>query len=242
MSARGHAGLLLGGSANFAAYMASLAPVAWWRMDDPVGSTQLSDSIANEKLVLSGTYTLESPGLVAGDNDKAVAFNGSSGMANSAASAKWALGTGDFSVFLIAKWTGTSLTCISTIRDSGPTNILALFTANRNAVGDVGCEGWNWNSQKITVPGPFNDGTRHVLAQTYKASTNELRFYVDGVLKGTQVQAGSNSRPTASTMTVRAANNFASQYMPGTMDEIALFSRLLSDAEMAGLASRALNG
>jgi hypothetical protein len=244
MNARGHHGLMLAGSTTFAAYMASLLPVAWWRMGDVVGSTYLNDSIANEQAVLTGTagtnYTLGSPGLVSGDTDKSVTFNG--GWANSGATTKWSLGTGDFSAFCIAKWTGTALNVVACDRDASPTNILFLLMVNATSVGDVSCWSWNYGTQKISVAGSYNDGNRHVLALTYKASTNELRFYVDGVLKQTQVQAGSNSRPTAPTMAAQIANNAGLQPFIGATDEFAVFNRLLNDAEMAGAASLALTG
>lgn len=244
MNARGHHGLMLAGSTTFAAYMASLLPVAWWRMGDAVGSTYLNDSVANEQAVLTGTagtnYTLGSAGLVSGDTDKSVAFNG--GSANTSGAAKWALGAGDFSAFCVAKWTSTTLSIVACDRDSSPSNVLFLFTSNRATTGDVGCESWNWQTQKINVAGSYNDGNRHVLGLTYKTSTNELRFYLDGVLKQTQVQAGALSRPTASTMGARIANNYGSQNLIGTVDEVALFNHLLSDAEMAGAASLALTG
>lgn len=230
--------MLAGGSTNFAAYMASLLPVAWWRMGDPAGSTSLNDSVANEKAVLVGglgTYTLGSTGLVSGDSDTAVVFNG--GQATTSAAAKWALGSGDFSAFIIAKWAGTALACIADVRDSGNMNLLFLFMVNRASVGDVGCEGWNWSAQKINVAGSFNDGRRHVLGLTYEAGSNKLRFYLDGALKQTQVQAGANPRPTASTMTLRIANNYNSQTFAGTTDELAVFNRLLSDDDMAALAA-----
>jgi hypothetical protein len=243
MSAHGHHGLLLASSASsFAAYMASLSPVAWWRMNEPLGSTYLNDSIANEQATLSGTFTLQTAGLVTNDNDKAVSFSGN-GAANAPISSKWTLGSGDFSAFVIAEWTTTALSCIAAIRDSS-TNIMFLFIANLVTSGDIGCETWNWNTQKITISGSFNDGKRHVLGMSYVASTNTLRFYVDGVLKGTQVQSGSYSRPasTVTSMSPRVANNYSSQYFIGVEDELAFFSRQLTDAEMSNLATLALNG
>lgn len=218
----------------------ALSPVAHWRMGDPVGSTSFTDRIASATAAITGTagssYQLDQPGMLASDSDAAVLFNG--GYAASAAATKWALGTGDFSAFVIAKWTSAAFSTISGVRDGSASNVLFLFTANRTAAGQVGVEGWNWNNEKLLATDKaYNDGKPHALGVTYEAGTNTMRLYVDGALKVTQVQTGSNPRPTVSTMSVRIANNFGSQPFPGTLDEMVLFDHKLTDADMAGLTA-----
>lgn len=219
----------------------SLTPVAHWRLGDAVGSTSLVDRIAGAAAALTGTagtaYKLAQPGMLTGDSDTAVLFSG--GYAASAAAAKWALGTGDFSAFVIAKWTSGAFASIAAVRDGTVANELMLFTINRLAAGQVGCEGWNWSNNYTYTQASdkaYNDGKPHALGLTYEASTNTLRLYVDGALKASRVQSGSYSRPTSASMSARIANNFASQPFPGTLDEMVLFDHKLTDAEMTTLA------
>ncbi|MDR3444692.1 LamG-like jellyroll fold domain-containing protein [Dyella sp.] len=217
----------------------ALLPVAHWRMNETVGSTALIDRVASVSAPLTGTagttYTLGATGLVKNDTDKAVLFN--SGYAATVADAKWALGTGDFSAFCIAKWTSSAFATMAALRDSS-TNIMFLFTVNRTAAGQVGVESWNWNNEKLIASDKaYNDGKPHALGVTYDSTSNTMRLYVDGALKVTQVQSGSFTRPTTATMGVRIANNFGSQQFLGTFDEFILFNHKLSDSDMANLAA-----
>lgn len=138
MAARARANHIgAGPSTAFINYVNTLSPVAHWRMDEAVGSTSLVDRIAGDAATLTGTagttYALSQPGMLTGDSDTAALFDG--GYAASAAAAKWALGTGDFSAFCIAKWTSGALATIAGVRDSTSTNILMLFTINRVTAG-----------------------------------------------------------------------------------------------------------
>lgn len=121
--------LLSGNPGTWAAYVNNIGPYAWWRMDEAVGATALTDQVGASTATLAGSYTLHSPGLLNdGDTDTAVLFT--NGSAISAANAKWAIGTGDVSILCIAKFTGTTFQSIASIRDGSGTNIMGLFGIN----------------------------------------------------------------------------------------------------------------
>ena len=63
----------------------SLAPVAYWKLDDPVGSTTAADSSGNGyTLTVNGTVTFGEPGLVPTDSETCAKGDGSTGYLESA--------------------------------------------------------------------------------------------------------------------------------------------------------------
>ena len=220
---------------TFSAYALSLAPVAYWRMNETSGTT-LTDSIGGAVATLTGSYTLNQAGMVTGG--ASVLFSG--GYATTSASSTWALGTGDFSMFIIGKWTGTSLAAFASIRDGSANNILGMFFCNRLSTGDAETEGWYWASggQIATTGTAHNDGNPHSLCCTYIASTTTLYFYFDGTLVGSKVVGG--TRPTASTMRVNIATNYGTQNFSGNLAELLFYNYALTSTEVSNLAGYVL--
>lgn len=225
----------------FSSYIAALNPVAWWRMDDAIGSTKLIDAVAAEQATLQGTYTLGVAGLAAGDTNTAAQFVSGSSCAYTAAGSKWALGSGDYSVIFLAKWTIATLCAPLVVRDSTSTNVMAAFVLNR-ATGSIEVEAQDGtNLFPWTNAASYNNGSVHVLGMSQSAATKTLRLYVDGTLIGSNHLT--NPRPTGSTMNVTiAANVGKNQNFYGTLDEIAMFNKLVTDAQMTDIANIALNG
>lgn len=231
-SISGNLAWMSGPPTTFYGYAVTLTPVAYWRMNETSGTT-LADNIGGALATLSGSYTLNQVGMVSGG--ASVLFSG--GYAMTTASATWALGTGDFSIFIFAKWTATGLAGITTIRDSGNTNILSMFFADRLTVNDAEIEGWLWGSGiQIGTGTPENNGLSHSICCTYVFSTQTLSFYFDGSLVGTKTQA-SASRPTSATMQVNIATNFGSQNFPGNLSELLLFNKALTSTQVTTLDS-----
>ena len=64
----------------------SLAPVAYWKLDDPVGSTTAADSSGNGyTLTVSGTVTFGEPSVVPSDSETSAKGDGSTGYLSGAA-------------------------------------------------------------------------------------------------------------------------------------------------------------
>lgn len=218
----------------------ALSPVAHWRMDE-TSDTTITDRIGSAVATLNGTagvnYNFSQPSLLKDDTDASIKFN-SNGYAYTAASSKWALGTGDYSFFVIAKWTYTAQATILNCRDSSASNVLAQIVINRATTGDVGVEGSNFGTPGAyyrTTDTPYNDGKPHGIGLTFDSATGIMRLTIDGVYKGSNTVA--IPRPTAATMRANIANNYATQGFLGTVDEVMFFDHKLSDADMAGLAS-----
>lgn len=108
------------------------------------------------------------------------------------------------------------------------------------------------NAGQMTGTRPLNDGVWHHVAvvnddfnASGQANVNETRFYIDGVLdppssfSGRVLATGSNNVPSLGGSNHNAGYNFA-----GSIDDLRIFSRALTGAEVVALsraASRYLN-
>jgi hypothetical protein len=228
---------------SYASEVIGLAPVAYWKMNETSG-TNLVDVVGSYAAALEGTYTLGVTGLLTADADLACTF-ASSSAARTGYDSRWVLGTGDFSVSTIIKFTNSAFSCFLAIRSGvwpPSSNILVILTTSRIITGDISAETWCWDtvSTRVRSPIAMNDGNAHHVVVTYQNAGQELRLYVDGWLVDTRVQSG--TRSTGVVPRVSIGNNDGSdQPFIGTVDETCLFNYELSDKQVANLAS-AWNG
>lgn len=217
---------------DYRSVMLSIAPFAYWRLDESSGN--LIDLVGAREAAVSGTATRDSVGLLTGDPNNAIVFGG--GNAAASANAAWALGTDNFSISLIVKYTTSSLMCPLSIRVSGSTPILCLILTARVASGDIAAETWAWSdvNTRCRSGRACNDGKPHHVVVTYNHLTYFLSLYVDGMLLDARAQT--SARPTSFSPGVCIANNYGgSQPFSGTLDEVALWDRLVTGEEVVRL-------
>lgn len=218
-------------------YIKFLNPVAYWPLQESSGTT-LTDVIGGEVLTLSGAYTLGSLPLVTNDARKSILFSG--GMATGTASAKWSLGSGDISGVVVGRWTNATLATAFSIRDSGAGNILCVANCNRVVQADISVENWDWSNNKANSSPGYNNNVPHAISFNYVANTNALSLFIDGALAKTVIC--NPTRPNASTMLVHLASNFGSQNFLGNLQDLAFFSRQLTNQEHNSIGLIVKNG
>ncbi len=88
----------------------SLAPVAYWKLNDPVGSTTAADSSGNGyTLAATGTVTFGGPSVVPSDSETSCSADGSTGLlSTSTVPAKLPTGGAPFSLILAARYPGNT--------------------------------------------------------------------------------------------------------------------------------------
>jgi hypothetical protein len=85
----------------------------------------------------------------------------------------------------------------------------------------------------------INDGKWHHVAATRNNSSGAMQVYVDGVLQGSgSGPAGSRSAPTA--LRIGALESGAGNFLTGMIDDVRLYSRILTSAEITALADAQL--
>ena len=216
-------------------------PVGWWRLgDDTPTSIVATDSSGGGR---DGTY-VNSPasasGLVAGDGDGAVDFDGTNDKLDLPAAA---FGTPFVAGSLPQSWE----LWISTTQVPSGSSPGAVILAGTNTLGTPWADMFafhlradgtvrftaDWHdAAAITTSAALNDGSPHHLVATIEAGTVSL--YVDGALDGTDTHAVSDSFGADR---VRAAapraNVSGYEKYDGIIDEIAFYTSALSATRVA---------
>jgi hypothetical protein len=89
----------------------------------------------------------------------------------------------------------------------------------------------------VRSPSAYNDGTWHHMAATMSPTTG-MRLYVDGALVGSLASASNADNYTGywragGSEVVGWPNDPASQYLIGTLDEVAVYQKVLTDSEIS---------
>jgi glucose/arabinose dehydrogenase len=217
------------GGAGYAASVLADSPLAYWRLGEASG-TSAADASGNNR---TGTYlntpSLGAPGALAGDANSAVSFNGSDEHVNVPYTA--ALNPSSFTVEAWVYPTGGqgSFRSIVTSRDYAPGQakgyVLYAAPDNRWQLW-TGSGGWN------VVYGPavvLNQWTH--LVGTYDGST--LRLYVNGALVASSVVAYTQNTTRPLRIAAGRTESPAQYFLPGRVDEVALYGAALSAARVS---------
>jgi hypothetical protein len=203
------------------------SPVSYWRFGEAAGSTAADEQGAN-----NGTYTnsptLAQSGVLVGDANTAVSFDGTDDRTDVAYAA--GLNPDKFTVEAWARPTGgagTNRAVVASYNEVGGVFGYGIWAASDNTwklyVGN--------GSARTTVTGPavtLNAWTH--LVGTYDGTTASL--YVNGNLAATTaVTYASNA---TAPLGIGAWNNSGTwqQYFPGRIDEVAVYKRALSLARV----------
>jgi len=189
-------------------------PIAYWRLGELSGTV-----VADETTLYNGTYinspTLGTSGLISGDANTAVYFNGTN-----------YIDFGNLTAFQISKGT---LECWIQTSNAG-TGVRSVFMKslayslilNNNILETYDWGGVAFRSTGINIA----DNLKHHLVMTFDSGiVDGTKIYVDGALVLT-------TRITISRQTrgLAAAYNSveAPQYLTGILDEIAIYNYILS--------------
>jgi len=229
---------------TYADLMTAAAPSHWWRLAETSG-TSLVSAVGGWTATLSGSgYTLGAAGLLRDDANKAIAWGANADQyAQADLHTAHLLGTGDFAVSMMVKYTSTSFATLLAVRNGTTAPMLVLVTSSRITAGDISAETWAWETITTRVRHPgVNDGNPHHVVVNYKHATTMLELWVDGVLRDSRSQG--SGRPTSGAANVFIGNNsnLIQGFTSGAQDEIAMFGRALAQTEIENLADVALNG
>jgi RHS repeat-associated protein/uncharacterized repeat protein (TIGR01451 family) len=221
--------------------VAADAPNAWWRLDDPTGTTA-ADASGNAQ---TGTYVgarSSTPGVAADDLSTAASFNGTDAVVTVPHSSTLDLDSG--TNFTIEGWVKTTAT---------GSRVLA---SKMNE--DVQKRGWqlwlengilNFHQTSDTSTGNWvgargvralDDGGWHHVAVTRSASGGSgLTLWVDGTAEPTVVYQNGLTATSLTAAGLRIGARTGLNFYSGSLDEAALYRRTLTAAEIAEHATAA---
>lgn len=192
-------------------------PTAYWRLGEASGTTADDEVGSND-----GTYngpTLGQPGLLASDPDTCPLFDGVNDHITTLLAANPSLT--DFSVEAWAIGNVNGRTVVQQ-NDGGGTGRAWIYTDGSGVISSF-AGGAQLSSGVFMGP----NVARHIVT-TYEKATTTLRIYVDGVLGNSAVRSVESC---AGTWQIGAGKS-VTQPWDGRIDEVAIYERLLTAAEI----------
>jgi PKD repeat protein len=215
---------------TYGARVATDVPDIYWRLGEASGAVARDASTSASDGTLTGVSAYGRPGAVSGTADTAVVFNGTNGFA--AAPQAWGAPT----QFSSEAWFQTSTTRGGRIIGfgnaatglSGSYDRLVCMQNDGKLLFGVNSGG----QQTAVTPTSYNDGKWHHVVATQGA--DGMRLYVDGIQRGT------NPTTTGQSYTGywraggdRCFSGATSSYFAGTLDEVAVYPRVLPASTVA---------
>ena len=217
-------------SSGYAPAVLADAPLAYWRLD---GTSGASDSAGLNPGALVGGVLTGQPGALA-DANLAMRFDGSTGYVQAANPA--ALLTGDLTIEL---WLNVSLATRQTLISK---DYLHEFELTLETTGLLNFYQGNGTTYQgvVSAAGAVTANTWQHVVVTRTAATNTIRFYVNGIAKGSGLYSVA---PTASAKGVSIGRSGGGyQYVNGRLDEVALYPLPLTPAQVAAHYALATSG
>jgi Concanavalin A-like lectin/glucanases superfamily len=217
-------------------------PVAYWRLDEPAGSSVAYDSTRNgNNAAYVGGVKLGVPGAIAGESDTAAQFDGLTGYVDAHNSFPFAMNA----QFSLEAWVMVSSSSayagIISKNDElgGPPSEGFLVFVSPDA-GDFGFQRLDGDNAS-TATSTASASTTSFLHVVATFDGLDLVLYVNGEAQGTQTAAFSIAGATAD-FVVGAEAGGTANYFPGTLDEVAVYDQALSANQikthyLAGISS-----
>jgi len=190
--------------------------VSYWRLGESSGTTA-TDGPGTNNGTYTGGYTLSVAGALAGDSDKAVTFNGTTGYVAVGNPASLQVGTGTVEAWIYTASAGTSWR-----------NIIMKANAYNVALKADILETWDEGAQKdrLTAYDP-TDSVWHLVTVTFQSGVaNGTKIYADGVLLLTTIMTVKDQTKNLNIGSLLGTGEF----FTGTIDEAAVYNTVLSGA------------
>lgn len=209
--------------------LATAGLTSYWQLGEASGTTIVDSDTPPNNGAYVNAPTLGTAGAIAGDPNTAVTFDGSAdyGTASRALS-------GTFSIELWFSSTQGRGTTNQWYDGAGLVDASATGTANDFGIslmadGRVGAGIGNPDTSLFSGPGE-NDGAWHHVVLTRTQATGDFRLYVDGALA--QSATGNTNALSASANLNFGRIQTGTNYLAGSLDEIALYSVALTPAQV----------
>jgi len=219
-------------AASYADQVLADSPVAYWRLGEASGTTMV-DSSGNGR---DGTYTnsptLGVTGLIAGDSDTCVDFDGTN-VGNAGDDAAW-----DSTEVTVEAWINADVSQKMIVTRWANSNLGECWALDTfGAGGKARFYGSNTSGSSVVATGSttLSTGTTYHVAGTYNSSDKKFRVYVNGSLEGTSSALSgtwANESNNISITVGRRQDSGLTQWN-GRLDEIAVYDTRLSEARIS---------
>ncbi len=214
-------------------------PLVYWRMGVKTGLS-VPDEVGDNDLVLQGTgHVLGTPGAIAGDRDSAIGFDGVGSFA--IATDPRALDFADGAAFTLECWARRAASggeyfqhILGNIQGSVPSrNGYVLYIVPNPGPGEIATTALEYDQPNADtgIFGPLiAPVTWTHLAGVFDGHT--LSLFVDGTIAGPK-EIGGFIGPRSSLFAVGRSSGETRRYFAGAIDEIAIYPRALTVAQIS---------
>jgi concanavalin A-like lectin/glucanase superfamily protein len=212
---------------------------AWYALDEGSGST------ANDLASGNTATRINGPGSVTGKVASALRFDGVDDYVEAPSTSFNNVGTGDFS---IGAWIRTSSTGILMIADKRREGLSVLgygfYLYGTGQLSFQLANGSSWSGYSASTAS-LADGQWHLVAVTVdRDNPSGVTFWVDGVSVGSFSATGmaTSSLDNAAPFRIGSRSSSVSGIFNGDIDEVGLFNRVLTAAEISQLYQAGIAG
>ncbi|MEI7835115.1 MAG: LamG domain-containing protein [Planctomycetota bacterium] len=215
-----------------------MTPKGYWRLGDSTATAK------DEKGWKTGTYRnnryLGQTSALAADNNTAAWFDGSTSYVDLS---KADPGGGRFAVAAWVKASGWSCTTPRIVSKANGPSVLywelraAKKTSTTGTMVFALATGVGRTLKTITANVDFAVGDWVFVVGTYNKDTGTMKFYQNGVLAGSTTHSGDISRDSTVETWIGACGNYGLPWY-GTIDEVMIFEKELTDTEVKTLHAK----
>ena len=209
----------------------SLNPVAHWKMDDDALNPTVLDSSGYgiHGTAQQNTEILTATGVI----DSALTFNGTTDYIDCGDDSNLDFGTGEFSISLWMVTAGSSPMRLVNKRDSANIG----YEVSTNASGQIRAGIGDSSGYTEAVGEVVNDNIWHHVAITYDRD-GDVSLYVDsGTPSTADISMRSGSIDNSELFRIGRLGILPDKYFDGIIDDVKIFSKALSQAEVESLYS-----
>jgi hypothetical protein len=229
---------------TYGANVGALGPLAYWRLNEVNGESAALDLVggyhgAYEGFITQGVTGPTNVSFEAGNT--AYFFEGTVPSALNCGTIGAMDGYVDFTVALWLRTTSTTDSALIVQRDSTPVGYNGAYRLTMLANGNLDLTvyrledgGSQFGGALATASTPVNDGNWHHVVAIRQGTNGAI--YVDGVLAASASGSFVASLRSANVTYIGRNQRDNDQPFTGDLDEVALFSRALMSAEVAGIA------
>ncbi len=201
-----------------------------WNMDESLGNSALDTSGNGNTGVLTN-----GPSWIDGRFGEAIGLDGADDYVQIADDATLDFGTGDFTISAWLKTTASSTSRIlGKVDGDGTTGGSPIqyhfYTVSDGKLYFKVADGSSTVTYKTT--NAINDGEWHHLMGTWKGSTDTMKVYLDGVEESNQVENTGSIGSLDNTGSFRIGRAGSDTPIAGSIDEVRIYSRALSESEV----------
>jgi len=206
-------------------------PIAYWRLGESSGTAAADETGNGHTGTYSGSPGLAAAGLLVNDPDTCVGFDGSNDYVSVPDSADFDVAAVTLEVWFDTDYSGSGRSGSTFMVYHGQVSGASPFPYNwgiqETSNGSVGIT-INFGAHSLSIAKAALDGTRNHLVGTYDGTT--LRLYHQGVLVDSSTPAVALDQGAGAINLGRWWNGPI--YFDGRLDEIAVYGRALSAAEI----------